>query len=98
MLILGICAAKQDVCTTSMDSMMEIEACALLQNNKGHFLYSVATAQSMMDYLRKAIKDDVVDSPPSHAIILVAINLPSPLWGKGTGESSKSKCQDTNGA
>ena len=39
-----------------------------------------------------------MDSPPSHAIIPVPINLPSPLRGKGMGESSKSKCQDTNGA
>ena len=65
---------------------------------KGIFLYSTATAQSTMDYLPKAIKDGVVDSPPSHAVILVAVDSPSPLQVKETGESSKSKCWDINGA
>ena len=86
------------MCTASMDSMMEIETCALLEHGKRHLLYSAATAQSTMDYSSKAVEDDVVDSPPSRAIILVPINSPSPLQGKGAGESSKSKCQDTNGA
>ena len=86
------------MCTASVDSMMEIETCALLEHNKWHLLYSAATTQSTMDYSRKAVEDDVVDSPPNHAIILVPINSPSPLWGKGAGESSKLKCQDTNGA
>ena len=77
---------------------MEIEAYALLQYDKGHFLYSATTAQSTMDYLRKVIEDDIVDSLFNRAIILVAINLSSPLRNKGMGESSKSKCRDTNGA
>ena len=77
---------------------MEIETCALSEHGKRHLLYSVATARSTMDYSHKAVEDDIVDSPPSHAIIPVPINLPSPLQAKRTGESSKSKCQDTNGA
>ena len=81
-----------------MYSVMEIEACAFSQHSKGHFLYFAATAQSTMYYSRKAIKDDVVDSLPSRAVILVAVNLPSSLRGNETGESSKSKCRDTNGA
>ena len=77
---------------------MEVEACALWKHGKGHLLYSAATAQSTMDYLCKAIEDDVVDSPPSRGIILVPINLPSPLRGKGVGESFMLKRRDTNGA
>ena len=40
-------------------------------------------AQSTMDYSCKAVEDDVVVSPPSCAIILVPINSPSLLRGKG---------------
>ena len=92
-----ICTAKQDECTTSVDSLMEIKACALSHHDKRHFLYSATTAQSTMDYSRKA-DEDVVDSPLSCTIIPVTINLPSPLRDKGTGEPSKSKCRGTNGA
>ena len=92
------CIAKQDLCTASVDSVMEIEACALSQYSKGHLLYSTATTQSTMDYSCKAVEEDVVDSPPSGAVISVAINSPSPLQGKETEESSKWKCWDTNGA
>ena len=77
---------------------MEVEPCALWDHGKGHLLYSTATTQSTMDYLRKAVEDDVVDSPPSRGIILVPINSPIPLRGKGVGESSMLKRQDTNGA
>ena len=76
---------------------MEIEACALSEHGKGHLLNFVTTAQSTMDYSCKGVEDDVVDSPPNRAIIPVAINLPS-LRDKGMGESSKSRCRDTNGA
>ena len=86
------------MCTASVDSVMEVEACALWEHGKGHLLYSAATAQSTMDYSRKAIEDDVVDSPPSRGIIPVPINSPSPLQGKGVGESSMLKRRDTNGA
>ena len=68
---------------------MEIEAYALSQYNKGHLLYSAATAQSTMDYSCKAVEEDVVDSPPSRVVILVGINSPSLLGDKGTEESSK---------
>ena len=54
--------------------------------------------QQELDYWVKAIKNGLVDCPLSHAIIPVAMNLPSLLWGKGTEESSKPKCPDTNGA
>ena len=77
---------------------MEVEAHALWEHGKGHLLYSTATAQSTMDYSRKAIEDDVVDSPPSRGMILVPINSPSLLWGKGVGESSMLNRRDTNGA
>ena len=76
---------------------MEVEACALWEHGKGHLLYSAAIAQSTMDYSRKAVEDDVVDSPPSRGIIPVPINSPSPLRGKGVGESSMLKRRDTNG-
>ena len=77
---------------------MEVEACASWEHGKGHLLYSAATAQSTMDYSCKAVKDDIEDSPPSRAIIPIPINSPSPLQGKGVGESSMLKCRDTNGA
>ena len=93
-----ICVAKHVVCTAFVDSVMEVEACALWDHGKGHLLYSAATAQSTMDYSRKAIEYDVVDSPPSRGIIPVPINSPSPLRGKGVGESSILRRRDTNGA
>ena len=77
---------------------MEIEACALSQYNRGHLWYSAAIAQLKMEYLQKAFEDDIVDSPPRCAIILVTINAPSPLQDKGMGESSKPRCRDSNGA
>ena len=86
------------MCTASVDSVMKIETCALSEHGKRHLLYSAATAQLIMDYSRKAVKDDVVDSSFTRAKILVPINSPSPLRGKGAGESSKSKCRDTNRA
>ena len=93
-----ICLAKHDMCIASMDSVMEIGTCALLEHDKQHLLYSAATVQSTMDYSHKAVEDDVVDSPPNHAIIPLPISSPSLLRGRGAGESSKSTCQDTNGA
>ena len=86
------------MCTASVNSVMEIETCALSEHDKWHLMDSATTIQSTMDYSLKAVEDDVVDSPPNRAIILVPINLPSPLRGKRAGESSKSKCRDTNGA
>ena len=92
-----ISTSKHVVCTPFVDSVVEVEACALWNHGKGHLLYSAATAQSTMDYSRKAVEDDVVDSPPSRGIIPVPINLPSPLRGKGVGDSSMLRCRDTNG-
>ena len=86
------------MCTASVDSVMEIGACALSEHDKWHLLYFVATAQSTMDYSRKAVEDDVVDSPPSRGIIPLPISSPSPLRGRGAGQSSRSRHQDTNGA
>ena len=86
------------MCTASVDSVMEIGACALSEHDKRHLLYSAATAQSTMDYLRKAMEDDAVDSPPSRGIIPLPISSPFPLWGRGAGQSSKSRHRDTNGA
>ena len=86
------------MCTASVDSVMEIGTYALSEHDKRHLLYSVAIAQSTMDYSRKAVEDDIVDSPLSRAIIPLPISSPSPLRGRGAGVSSKSKCRDTNGA
>ena len=86
------------MCIASVDSVMEIGACALSEHDKWHFLYSAAIAQSMMDYSRKAVEDDAVDSPPSRGIVPLPISSPSPLQGRGVGQPSKSRHQDTNGA
>ena len=51
-----------------------------------------------MDYSRKAVEDDAVDSPPSRGIVSLPISSPSPLRGRGAGQSSKSRHQDSNGA
>ena len=67
------------MCTAFVDSVMEVDACALWEHDKGHLLYSAATTQLTMDYSRKAVQDNVVDSPPSCGIIPVPINSPSPL-------------------
>ena len=86
------------MCTASVDSVMEIGMCALSELDKRHLLYSAATAQSTMDYSRKAVEDDAVDSPPSRGIIPLPISSPSPLWGRGAGQSSRSRHRDSNGA
>ena len=72
------CDSKRDVCTASVDLVMEIGASAFSQHNKSNLLYFVATTQSTMDYLLKAVEDGVVNSPPSCEVPL-AMNLPSPL-------------------
>ena len=81
---------------------MEIGTCALSEHDKRHLLYSAATAQSTMDYSRKAVEDDAVDSPPSRGIVPLPISSPSPLRGRGAGKPlgkpSKSRHRDTNGA
>ena len=91
------CNSKQDVCTASVDSVLEIGACAFLQHSEGNLLYSIATTQSRMDYLPKANKDRVVDSPPSRKVSII-VNSPSLLRGKVVMEFSKSKRRDSNGA
>ena len=64
------------MCTAFVDSVMEIGACALSEHDKRHLLYSAATTQSTMDYSRKAVEDDVVDSPPSRGIVPLPISSP----------------------
>ena len=86
-----ICPAKHNMCTASVDSVMEIGACALSEHDKRHLLYSAATVQSMIDYSRKAVEDDEVDSPSNRGIVPLPISLPSPLRGRGAGQSSKSR-------
>ena len=81
------CGSKRDVCTASVDSIMDIGAYAISQHSKGN-LYSAPTAQSTMDYLSMAVEDGVVDSPPSRGAPL-AVNSPSPLRGKGKLQSSE---------
>ena len=98
MVVLGFAPAKHDMCTASVDSVMEIRTCALSEHDKRHLLYSTATAQSTMDYSRKAVEDDVVDSPPSRGIIPLPISSPSLLRGRGAGQSSRSRHRDSNGA
>ena len=93
----GACDLKHDMCTASVDSIMEIGASVFPQHSKGNLLYSAATAQSTMDYLPKAIEDGVVDNPPSREV-LVVVNSPSPLRGKAMVKSSQSNWQDSNGA
>ena len=89
---------KHNMCTASMDSVMEIGTCALSEHDKRHLLYSAATAQSTMDYSCKAVEDDAVDSPPSRGIIPLPISSPSPLRGRGARQSSRLRHRDSNGA
>ena len=77
---------------------MEIGTCTLSEHDKRHLLYSATTAQLTMDYSRKAMEDDVVDSPPSRGIVPLPISSPSPLRSRGAGQSSTSRHRDTNGA
>ena len=51
-----------------------------------------------MDYSRKAVEDDAVNSPPSRGIVPLPISSPSPLRGRGVGQPSKLRHRDTNGA
>ena len=90
------CDSKRNVCTASVDSVMDIGAYAFSQHNKGNLLYSTPTAQSMMDYLSKAVDDRVVNSPPSRGAPL-AVNSPSPLQGKGKLQSLELNWRDSNG-
>ena len=86
------------MCTASVHSMMEIGTCGLSEHDKRHLLYSAAIVQSTMDYSRKAVEDDVVDSPSSRGIVPLPISSPSPLRVRGAGQSSMSRHRDTNGA
>ena len=90
------CDSKRDVCTASVDSVMDIGAYAISQHSKGNLLYSAPTAQSTMDYLSMAVEDEVVDSLPSRGAPL-AVNSPSPLRGKGKLQSSELNWRDSNG-
>ena len=90
------CDSKRDVCTVSVDSVMDIEAYAISQHSKGNLLYSAPTAQSTMDYSSMTVEDGVVDSPPSCGAPLV-VNSPSPLQGKGKLQSSELNWRDSNG-
>ena len=90
------CDSKRDVCTASVDSVMDIEAYAFSQHSKGNLLYSTAIAQSTMDYLPKAVDNGVVDSPLSRGVSL-AVNSPSPLWGKVKLNSSEFNWRNSNG-
>ena len=76
------------MCTASVDSVMEIGACALSEHDKRHLLYSATTAQSTMDYSCKAVEDDAVDS---RGIVPLPISSPSPLRVRGAGQSSMSR-------
>ena len=64
------CNSKRDVCTASVDLVMEIGASTFPQHSKGNLLYSAATAHSTMDYSPKAMEDEVVDSPPSREVLV----------------------------
>ena len=79
------------MCTAFVDSVMEIGTCALSEHDKRHLLYSVATVQLTMDYSRKAVEDDAVNSPPNRGIVPLPICSPSPLQGRGAGKPSKSR-------
>ena len=57
----------------SVDLVMEFGAYAFSHHNEGIFLYSTTT-QLTIDYLSKAFKDGVVDSPPTHAIVPIVVN------------------------
>ena len=46
---------------------------------KINFLYSFVIAQSIMEYLSKALKDKVVNSSTTRAPIPIVVNLPSLL-------------------
>ena len=91
------CGSKCNVCTASVDSVMDIWAYAISQHSKGNLLYSTPTTQSTMDYSSMAVEDGVVDSPPSRGAPL-AMNSPSPLRGKGKLQSSELNWRDSNGA
>ena len=91
------CDSKRDVCTASVDSVMDIGAYAISQHSKGNLLYSAPTAQSTMDYSLKAVDNGVVDSPPSRGASLT-VNSPSLLREKGKLQSSELNWRDSNGA
>jgi hypothetical protein len=52
-----------------MDSILDQGRLVHSQRSKGNFLFSTATANSIMDYSAKVIEDNVVDSPPSRGHI-----------------------------
>lgn len=64
-------------CEVSVDSIMDYGQYAILSN--GNFLYSGATAESTMDFSKKPIDHDVVDSPPNGGTRRVIVSSPSPL-------------------
>ena len=64
--------------TMSVDSIIDLSRYTFSQNNKGNFLYSIAIAQSMMDF-SKDVDDVVVDNLPSLDRIGVIMTSFSPL-------------------
>jgi hypothetical protein len=65
-----------------VDSVLNEGRLDFLQQNKGNFLYSTATSNSIMDYSIKGMDDSVVDSLPSRGPVLTAVMSPSPLKGR----------------
>jgi hypothetical protein len=61
----------------SMDSSLDLGGLDFFQQSKGNFLYFTTTANSIMDYLTKLIKDDVVDSLPNCNHIPHVVSPPS---------------------
>ena len=70
------CNSKQDVSTMFVDSAMEFETCAIVQQSKRIFLYFIASIQLTMDYLPRALEDGIVDSLPSHGAISTVVKSP----------------------
>ena len=73
----------ENVCNTSEDSMMDLAGYAFLQQSKGHFWYSTATAESTMDFSKTGEDDAVVESSPIRCPIEFTSTSASPPWSIG---------------
>ena len=72
-----------NVCTASVDSIMDLDEYAFTRQCKGIFLYSAATTQSTIDFSKEGVDDGVVQSPPSQCMVETMDDSPSPRLSIG---------------
>ena len=74
-------------CAPSANSFSDYGQFAISQSGLGHIMYSVATAQSTMDFSIMPVDEGVVDSPPNGGKCPLPKSSPSPVKIRGRSTS-----------